>query len=147
MRLCHKSKAHKKQTNRCPLRIFVQSITRDSGHNAPCTGPGQVSWLIHRREIRAFPAWRPVTYSLTLRNYSDEFVQDLHLFPFSPGPFRKNFGRPTPAVCSVFNFKRPPAFVLIYHKIRSLSRADFRKLKPPSHEAPSSAVGADVNFH
>ena len=28
----------------------------------------------------------PVTYWPSLLNYGDEFVQDLHLFPFSPEP-------------------------------------------------------------
>ena len=49
-----------------------------------CTAFRQVSRLIDHR-IRHLPGF-PVIYRLLLLNYGDEFVQDLHLFPFSPEP-------------------------------------------------------------
>lgn len=53
----------------------------------------------------------PVTYRPSLLNYGDEFVQDLHLFPFSPEPashylskiIYKCLSAPTP-LCYIFSF-------------------------------------------
>ena len=49
-----------------------------------CTTSRQVSRL-KDHHIRHLPSF-PVIYRLQLPNYGDEFVQDLHLFPFSPKP-------------------------------------------------------------
>ena len=51
-----------------------------------CTVLRQVSRLKDHR-IRHLPSF-PVISRLLLPNYGDEFVQDLHLFPFSPEPTR-----------------------------------------------------------
>ena len=49
------------------------------------TSSRQVSWLISNNASGRLPGF-PVTSWPTLLNYSDEIVQDLHLFPFSPDP-------------------------------------------------------------
>ena len=69
----------------------------------------QVSRLIYHRFGR-LPGC-PVTYRPSLLNYGDEFVQDLHLFPFSPEPAShylskirfKCLSAPTP-LCYIFSF-------------------------------------------
>ncbi len=65
--------------------------------SCPCTTSRQVSRLkdrgLHQQQTIAsaiFPGKDlplfPVISRLLLPNYGDEFVQDLHLFPFSPKP-------------------------------------------------------------
>ena len=49
-----------------------------------CTAYRQVSRL-KDHHVGHLPSF-PVIYRLSLPDYGDEFVQDLHLFPFSPKP-------------------------------------------------------------
>ncbi len=76
----------------------------------------QVSRLIDHHICRLprkrYP-WFPVTYRLLLPNYGDEFVQDLHLFPFSPKPMLILVPRIvlTP-VCFLFNCTKYNIFFL-----------------------------------
>ena len=60
----------------------VQPVTRGLKHYCFRTTQRQVSRLIYHCFGR-LPGC-PVTYWPSLLNYGDEFVQDLHLFPFSP---------------------------------------------------------------
>ena len=57
-------------------------------NNRFCTAIRQVSRL-EDHCIGHLPSF-PVIYRLQLPNYGDEFVQDLHLFPFSPKPAMKS---------------------------------------------------------
>jgi hypothetical protein len=73
----------RKAGKRITHSFFVQPVTRGSG-KFPAYSERQVSRLIHLHLCR-LPAL-PVAYWHKLRNYGDEFAQDLHLFPFSPKP-------------------------------------------------------------
>ena len=98
--------AHKRKT------LFLK-IGKESAHNPNvqpfyswsethrfCTALRQVSRLIDPC-IRHLPSF-PVIHRLLLPNYGDEFVQDLHLFPFSPEPINDMIA-PTPD-CYIFSF-------------------------------------------
>ena len=85
-----------------------------------CTALRQVSRLKDLC-IRHLPGF-PVISRLLLPNYGDEFVQDLHLFPFSPKPAMKSIVwntkwllRHLTAIYSVF-------FVPVYHTAHSAIR-------------------------
>ena len=82
--LCRLGKgfAHKRRTWK--MFSYVQPVTRGLKHYCFRTTQRQVSRLIDHR-IRHLPGF-PVIYRFLLLNYGDEFVQDLHLFPFSPEP-------------------------------------------------------------
>ena len=76
------------------LQVYnVQPVTRGPKQMFPYSIqaglPAYRSWFVNLRIGRlpgkGFPLF-PVTYWLLLPNYGDEFVQDLHLFPFSPKP-------------------------------------------------------------
>ena len=73
----------RKAGKRITHSFFVQPVTRGQG-KFPANSERQVSRLIHLHLCR-LPAL-PVAYWHKLRNYGDEFAQDLHLFPFSPNP-------------------------------------------------------------
>ncbi len=73
----------RKAGKRITHSFFVQPVTRGQG-KFPAYSERQVSRLIHLHLCR-LPAL-PVAYWHKLRNYGDEFAQDLHLFPFSPKP-------------------------------------------------------------
>ncbi len=62
-------------------RLFVQPVTRGFERKSLCTAFRQVSRLIDHC-IGHLPGC-PVIWRRQLLNYGDEFVQDLHLFPFS----------------------------------------------------------------
>ena len=56
----------------------------------------------------------PVTYRLLLPNYGDEFVQDFHLFPFSPKPMLIFRIVLTP-VCYLFNCSK---YIILFLNVK-----------------------------
>ena len=71
------------------LLIRTASYSWHGNLAAPRTTSRQVSWLI---DLHALPSSRsPSEFWHAFPKYSDEFVQDSHLFPFSPDPAAVSF--------------------------------------------------------
>ena len=93
----------------CQNLSSVQPVTRGVKARAFRTTNRQVSWLI---DLCALPSSRlPSEHWQALPKYSDEFVQDSHLFPFSPDPMQQNCHLSDTCLFALYHMHREMAMI------------------------------------